>query len=93
MAHARQADRALPQAAIFLFATLVTVIALGAIVAYTAFGVRVDLPTADRAPSNPALLESGRQWEVERRQQMGEIDPLTRYGRDWEKERRQQGGG
>jgi hypothetical protein len=35
-------------------------------------------------------MESGRQWEIQRRQQLGYGNPVLDSGRDWEEQRRQQ---
>jgi hypothetical protein len=93
MAQARRADRAISQAAIYSAAALISAIVLTAMVGtgtLNIFGVGSSSVAPDGA--NPALLQAGHDWEVQRRQQMGEVDPLVKYGQDWERQRRQQSG-
>ena len=57
--------------------------------------LRCDRPVRAEGPSiepatNPAVLESGVQWELQRRQQSGDVDPLTEAQREWERQRRLQ---
>jgi len=93
MAHARQADRAFPQAAIYLLAavaaaTLVMVILL--VGALGPLGLRT--PAVDGIQVDPAVIDAGRQWELQRKAQSGYLDPLIQAGRDWEQQRKQQSG-
>jgi hypothetical protein len=51
-------------------------------------------PFRFRAPAGgihvtPAVTESGHQWELERLQQSGYVDPVTVTGDEWERQRRQ----
>ena len=93
MAHARQADRAFPQSVIYFAAAALAAVVLTGIVGIVTldpfgFGLGIDRP----GHITPAVLESGRQWELQRKQQSGYVDPLVQYGRDWERQRRQQSG-
>ena len=47
-------------------------------------------PSVEIRPISPALVESGAQWELQRRQQSGDVDPLTEAQREWERQRRLQ---
>jgi hypothetical protein len=93
MAHAQRAERAFSQTAISLAAAAVLAVVLTGIVAFSTlnlFGIAA--PTGERFQAAPAVIESGRQWELERRQQMGDVDPVTVTGDYWERQRRQQSG-
>jgi hypothetical protein len=94
MAHARQADRTFPQAANYLVAAtaaVILVIAIAAIVALRPFGALA--PDLDGLGVSPAVLDSGAQWELERRAQSGYVDPVLESGDEWERQRDQQSGG
>lgn len=93
MAQARQVIRAFPASAYFLSAALVALIVLGAMVGtgtLNLFGTPAT--TVDGGQTNAALIEQGRSWELQRMQQNGYVDPLSRSGSDWERQRRQQAG-
>ena len=93
MAHARQADRAIPQAANYLVAAMaaaILVIAIAAIAAFRPFGAVA--PDLDGLGVSPAVLDSGAQWELERRAQYGYVDPVLDSGDEWERQRDQQNG-
>ena len=93
MAHAHQADRAIPQAAIYLFAALAAATLVMVIVLAGALGpFSVRAPATDRIQIDPAVIESGRQWELQRKAQSGYVDPVIQAGRDWEQQRKQQSG-
>ena len=93
MAQARRADRTISQAAIYFDAALITAIVLTVMVATGTLNI-FTAGSSSVAPdgANPALLQAGHEWEVQRRQQMGEVDPLVKYGQEWERQRRQQSG-
>ena len=94
MAHARQADRALPQAAMYFIAAVAAAILVTAIVAFAAFGLLgAQAPGVDRLQVDPAVLDAGAQWELERRAQSGYGDPVLESGDEWERQRDQQSGG
>ena len=93
MAHARQADRAFPQAAIYLLAALAAATLVMVIVLAGTLGpLGVRAPTTDAIQVDPAVIEAGRQWELQRKAQSGYVDPVIQAGRDWEKQRKQQSG-
>ena len=93
MAQTRQADRAFPQAAIYPVLAVAATLLVMAIIAFSAFGVlRIQLPAVDGVHTNQAVLDSGAEWELQRRAQGGYSDPVTQSGDQWERERRQQGG-
>ena len=93
MAHARQADRALPQAASYLIAAMAAAILVTAIVAISAFGLfRVQAPDFEGLQVDQAVLDSGAQWELERRAQSGYVDSVVESGDEWERQRDQQSG-
>ena len=91
MAQARQADRALPATAIFLAAAAIAAVVLTAVISTGMLDLFGSQSPASRAGVSPAVLESGRQWELQRRAQSGVVDPVLESGRDWEDQRRQQG--
>jgi hypothetical protein len=94
MAHARQADRAIPQAASYLIAAMAAAILVTAFVAIAAFGLfNVQMPDLGGRSVDQAVLDSGAQWELERRAQSGYVDPVLESGDDWERQRDQQSGG
>ena len=91
MAHAQQAERAFPQSAITLVAAALVAVLLAGIVALSnPFGLRA--PVSDRIQVDPAVVEAGRQWELQRKQQSGYVDPVIEAGREWERQRKQQSG-
>ena len=90
MAHARQADRAFPQSAIYFAAAALAAVVLTGIIGLVTldplgFGGGVDRPSR----ISPALREAGLQWELQRKQQYGHLDPLIQAGRDWERRYKQ----
>lgn len=91
MTTVRQADRAYPPVAMHQVVALVAALLVAGIVALTAFGpLNIQLPVADGLGATPSVLESGRQWELERRAQSGDIVPVIQSGDDWEQQRRDQ---
>src|SRR5688500_881194 len=55
---------------------------------------RVSFPATEQdnghtAP-NPALVQAEREWQRQREQQGGYVDPLTQAERNWEQQRKQQ---
>jgi hypothetical protein len=53
--------------------------------------ISIGAPAVGEQYQAPArVVESGRQWEQMRVQQMGVTDPLTKSGQDWERQRSQQ---
>lgn len=92
MAQARQADRALPQTAIFA-AILVAAALAGAMLATGTLNLPATHSGApDRGGVSPALIQAERDWELQRRQQSGWMDPVVEAGREWERQRKQQSG-
>ena len=91
MAQATQAGRAIPQAPNYPLAAVGAVLAAILVAATIAFAAINPFggPSVDPA-INPAVLESGAQWELQRRQQSGDLDPLTEAQREWERQRRLQ---
>jgi hypothetical protein len=91
--HIRTADRAFPLTATFTSATVAALAAilLTIVAAIAALGPLGAQPSAgDRVGYSPAVLESARQWELQRQLQSGDLDPVTASGREWERQRRQQ---
>lgn len=88
MAHARQAQRAFPQVAIYPIVAAVAAILVSGILVFSAFD-----PLGLQAPSveapNPALLEAEARWELQHKLQSGDLDPKTTAEREWERLRRQ----
>ena len=93
MTHIRTADRAVPLTATV---TSVTAAALAAILLAIVTTVAVLGPFGALAPTDdglsfsPAVIESARQWELQRQLQSGDLDPSIEAGREWERQRRQQ---
>lgn len=93
MAQARQAVRQLPHTAVYLAAALIAAVTIGVVVALGMLGpMRLEQPATDRGQLSPALIQAGRDWQLQREQQGGFVDPLTQAGRDWETQRKQQSG-
>jgi hypothetical protein len=91
MTHARQAAGGFPTVAIHHIAAVAAAVLVAGIVALSAFGpFNVQLPVVDGPGVSPSVLEAGRRWELERRAQSGDLEPVLRSGDDWEKQRRQQ---
>jgi hypothetical protein len=92
MAHAQLAERPFPQAAIISTIAFVAAAVLAGAIALVAFDpLGLQAPPAERRAYSPALVEAGRLWELQRKAELGDVDPLVDYGRDWERQRRQQG--
>ena len=91
MAQATRAERAIPQAPNYPLAAVGAILAAILVAATIAFAAIDPFGGPSVEPAiNPAVLESGAQWELERRLQVGDLDPLTDAQRDWERQRRQQ---
>lgn len=93
MAQATQAGRTIPQAPSYPLGAVGAILAAILVAGTLAFAA-ID-PFGLRGPSveaviNPALRDAGAQWELQRRQQVGDIDPLTEAQREWERQRRLQ---
>lgn len=93
MAQARQADRAFPPTAIYLAAAALAAVVLTAVISIGMLDLFGGQSSSGGGTGvSPAVLESGRQWELQRKAQSGYVDPVLQSGRDWEKQRRQQSG-
>jgi hypothetical protein len=93
MAHAQQAERAFPLTAISLAAAAVAAVLMAGIVAFSTVSPSgLFAPVSDRIEIDPIVVESGRQWELQRKQQSGYVDPVIESGRQWELQRKQQSG-
>ena len=89
MAQATQAGRAIPQAPSYPLGAVGAIIAAILLAGTLAFAAIDPFGGPSVGPAiSPAVLESGVQWELQRRQQSG--DPLTEAQREWERQRRQQ---
>ena len=95
MAHARPAERILPQAPSFPLAAVAAAIAAILVTGILAFGA-ID-PFGMRGPSvegpnvDPVLREAEARWELHRKLQSGDVDPLTQAQREWVRQRLQLG--
>jgi hypothetical protein len=89
MAHARRADQRLPQSAIYAIVVVATTFMLVVIVALPALDLRFQWPLARTVQTDPVVMEAARQWELERLQQSGWVDPVVESGREWERQRKQ----
>ncbi|MGH2417557.1 MAG: hypothetical protein ACRDFY_04420 [Candidatus Limnocylindria bacterium] len=91
MAHARQAERAFPQAAMYFLAAVIATILVSGTMVFTGidpFGV---LRPAVEAPNvDPALRDAEARWELHRKLQNGTLEPLQQAEREWERQRREQ---
>lgn len=93
MAHARQADRAVPHTAIFILAVAAAAVFVTVTLVLSTMGpLRIGAPTSEGYQVEPAVIEAGRDWELQRKAQSGYVDPVIEAGRDWERMRRQQSG-
>ena len=72
-------------------AAAVATLALGLAVSFGAIRLPAAPAVLDRAV-DPAVIEAGRDWQVQREQQGGFADPVTEAGREWQRQREQQGG-
>ena len=95
MAHARPAERILPQASNFPLAGVAATIAailvsgilvLGAIDPFGMGGPSTEGPNVD-----PVVREAEAKWELYRKLQSGDVDPLTQAQREWVRQRLQLG--
>lgn len=92
MAHAQSAERPFANVPAPIVPAMVFAIVLAAIVAIAALGPLGLFTSGDRIVVDPAVIESGRQWELQRKQQSGWVDPVIESGREWERQRKQQSG-
>lgn len=93
MAYARGAVRLIPQTAIYLAVALAVAFTVGVIVFVGLLGpTPVPERSIDRGELSPALVQSGRDWQLQREQQ-SVAGPLIRDGREWQLQREQQSGG
>lgn len=90
MTHALPSQRPLPAVATRPIAAAVVAAILTGILVLGALGLfDAPMPARDPSPVNPSVIEAGRQWELERRQVSGHVDPAIASGTQWELERRQ----
>ncbi|MGI8658836.1 MAG: hypothetical protein ACR2K4_08765 [Candidatus Limnocylindria bacterium] len=90
-----QMERA-PRRAISLSTGIVALAAAVVIAVTIVLGMlipgRVSFPTAEQAHGysapNPALVQAEREWQRQREQQGGYVDPMTQTERNWEQQRR-----
>jgi hypothetical protein len=91
MAHARQVERAFPRVAINPITALVAAILFAALVAFSAFGPLGLLgPTVEGPNVDPALAEAEARWELHRKLQTGDLEPLRQAEREWVRQRLEQ---
>ena len=93
MAQATRAARTFPQAPNYPLAAVGAILAAILVAATLAFAAIDPFGLQGPAvvsPVSPAVLESGARWELERRLQSGDLDPMTEAQREWERQRRQQ---
>lgn len=92
MAQARQADRGIPQAVIFMIAALVAVVVVSAVLMVGNVNPFGPSTAGDRGEVSAAVLDSERSWLHQRLVQSGHLEPAVRSARDWERQRLQQSG-
>ena len=91
MAYAGQAERAFPQVVINPIAAIVAAILFAGIVAFSAFGpLGLMGPTVEGPNVDPALREAEARWELHRKLQTGDLEPLRQAEREWERQRIEQ---
>ena len=91
MAQATQAGRAIPQAPSYPLAAVGAILAAILVAGTIAFAAINPFGGPSVQPAiNATVLEAGGQWELQRRQQSGDVDPLTEAQREWERQRRLQ---
>jgi hypothetical protein len=84
-------DPAFPPTTIYVVAAALAAVILTLTVAFVALNpFRIGAPGNGMHNVDPALIEAGRQWELERKQQSGWIDPVIESAREWERQRNQQ---
>ena len=88
---AQQADRALPQAVIYLAAALVAAVVLSVMLVTGNFQLFGAAEPEFRQPTQ-AVLQSEANWLEQRLAQGGYIEPAVRSAREWERQRLQQSG-
>jgi hypothetical protein len=92
MTQARPATQASPSVAIILGAALSALLAVSALL--TTGGLAfpsIDLP-GERGEASPAQILAEREWERQRHQISGYLDPTTSAEREWERIRKQLSG-
>lgn len=92
MAQARQADRGMPQAVIFMVAALVAAVVVSALLMIGNVNLFGPSSAGDRGEASAAVLSSERSWLQQRLAQSGHLEPAVRSARDWESQRLQQSG-
>lgn len=93
MTYATPAARPFPLTAFYLVAAAVAAVAISVIVAVSTIGpLAVGGPSDHPVRFSAAVIESARQWELERAQQSGHVDPTLDAARRWVLERGQQSG-
>jgi hypothetical protein len=93
MTDVRSAERYQPRPMIPSIQAAVLAVIVTVLAVFGSFSlVRAMGGLGDGVTVSPAVLELGRQWELQRRQQSGWIDPVLESGREWERQRKQQSG-
>ena len=92
MAQARQADRGIPHAVIFMVATLVAAVVVSAVLMVGNVNLFGPSGAIDRGEASTAVLRSERSWIQQRLAERGHVDPAVRSAREWEGQRLQQSG-
>jgi hypothetical protein len=92
MAYVQRADRAFPQAAIFLAAAVIAGLVVTAALMIGELQLFGGASTPELRQPSQAVLQSEAMWLEQRLAEGGYIDPATRSAREWEDQRRQQSG-
>jgi len=95
VAQARQAERSFPQVPNFPIAAVAAAAAVlvAAIIAFSSIDpLGLLRPSVEGLNVDPVLREAEARWELHRKLQSGELDPLTQAQREWERQRLQQSG-
>lgn len=89
MAQAQQASRTLSQFALYFGAFCIAALIVGVMILTGALNAADTRPShRERGVVSPALIQAGRDWELQRKQQsIGYVDPLVEASREWERQR------
>lgn len=91
MAYAGQAQRTFPQVVINPIAAVVAAIVFAGLVAFSAIGpLGLMGPTVEGPNVDPVLREAEARWELHRKLQTGDLEPLRQAEREWERQRIEQ---
>lgn len=92
MTHARPANRVSPQVAILFAAALAVTLTVSALLTSGLLSFpNIQLP-GSRGDVSPAVIRAEQEWERQRHQISGYVDPIIRAEQEWERVRKQLSG-